>query len=195
MILTQRLDAAIKRAAQLHRNQVRKDIARTPYITHLVAVATLVASATDDEDTIVAGLMHDSLEDVPGYTYDSLVDDCGERVAEIVSHVTEPLDANKSEDEQLPWLTRKEAYLNVLKEGGEAAALVSLADKIHNTESYIDDFHNEGEAYKERFGSSLQNRVWFHDEVFKHVSSMLGDEHHLVKRFKTSMDIFRSLSV
>ena len=150
MNLTPRINNAIKLAAHLHRNQTRKDANKTPYISHLVSVALIVATVTDDEDSIIAGLMHDSLEDVPGYTYDQLVKDCGVRVADIVTHVTEPLDANKQDDEQLPWLERKEAYLSNLRSGGMEAAIVSCADKIHNTESsrkrdsIVERCHSEG---------------------------------------------------
>jgi (p)ppGpp synthase/HD superfamily hydrolase len=120
--------------------------------------------------------------------------DCGERVAQIVSHVTEPLDANKSEDEQLPWLTRKEAYLEALRGGGIESALVSLADKIHNTESFVRDFTKEGEVYARRFGSSIKNRIWFHEQVLTIVEVKLGNEHALIVRFKEVMEIFYKMS-
>ena len=91
---TPSLDEAIKLASHLHRNQTRNDNNKTPYISHLMSVAMILTHVTDDKDIVIAGLMHDSLEDVPHYTYDMLVEDCGKRVADIVKHVTEPLDAN-----------------------------------------------------------------------------------------------------
>ena len=86
MTFSSRLDDAIKLAARLHRDQVRNDNERSPYITHLVSVMVVLSQVTDDEDILVAGIMHDSLEDVPHYTYERLVEDCGERVAKIVHH-------------------------------------------------------------------------------------------------------------
>ena len=183
MNFTPRLDNAIKVASHLHRFQTRNDAKKTPYISHLIAVAILVASATDDEDIIIAGLMHDALEDVPNYTYEQLVLDCGVRVAEIVKHVTEPLDANKEKDEQLPWLERKEAYLQSLKSGGVESALVSTADKIHNTTSFLTDAREEGEMFMSRFGSSIKNRLWFHEEVLAIVTEKLHKDHPLVQEF------------
>ncbi len=194
MIFTPRLDGAIKLASFLHRDQTRFDAKSTPYISHLVSVALIVATVTDDEDSIIAGLMHDSLEDVPGYTYDQLVKDCGARVADIVTHVTEPLDANKQDDEQLPWLERKEAYLSNLRSGGIEAAIVSCADKIHNTESFLMDFKNEGAPYAARFTSSVKNRLWFHEQVLLIAEEKLGAEHSLVKRFKHVTEMFREFS-
>ena len=57
MIFTPRLDEAIKLASRLHRDQVRSDSERTPYVSHLMAVASLLSSVTDDEDIVIAGLM------------------------------------------------------------------------------------------------------------------------------------------
>ena len=194
MNFTPRLNEAIKLAARLHRDQIRNDSKRTPYISHLIAVAILTASVTSDEDIIIAGLMHDALEDVPEYTYDQLMLDCGVRVAEIVKHVTEPLDANKGEDEQLPWLVRKEAYLQNLRSGGEESAIVSCADKIHNTESFLEDTKKDGEVFTVRFGSSVLNRLWFHEQVLAIVTSKLGEDHSLVEQFKNSTLLFRALA-
>lgn len=193
MLFTPRIDEAIKLASRLHRDQSRSDSQRTPYISHLVAVTTILSSATDDEDILVAGLMHDSLEDVPNYTYDMLVADCGERVAEIVKHVTEPLDASKASDQQLPWLTRKEAYLTVLKSGGAESAMVSCADKIHNTESFIRDIEREDGIFASRFGSSARNRLWFHEQSLAIVTEKLGDAHPLVIQLEASTARFRDL--
>ncbi len=194
MLLTPRLDEAIKLASRLHSSQVRKDNAQTPYISHLVGVAMLISSVTDDEDIIIAGLMHDSLEDVPNYTYEQLVLDCGQRVADIVSHVTEPLDANKADNQQLPWLVRKEAYLEHLRSGDIESAIVSSADKIHNTESFVCDFKKEGDSYAARFHSSIKNRLWFHEQVLTIVEVKLGNEHALVARLKEATEVFCKMS-
>lgn len=194
MQLTPRLNEAIKLSSHLHRNQNRKDEFNTPYVSHLYSVAALISSATEDEDIIIAGLMHDSLEDVPHYTYDDLAKDFGERVAQIVLRVTEPLDANKGEDDQLPWLERKQAYLNVLREGGAESAVVSAADKIHNTESFIIDMKTQGEAFTSRFSSSLRNKIWFHEEALTIIREKLGEEHSLVKRLVLCTEEFKQLA-
>lgn len=193
MILTSRLNNAIRLASRLHRTQTRRDRERTPYISHLYAVATLIGQVTEDEDIVIAGIMHDSLEDVPGYTYSNLVSDCGERVAEIVKHVTEPLDANKESHDQLPWLERKEAYLINLKEGGTESAIVSAADKIHNTESFLEDLRREGQEFLSRFESSLENKMQFHERVLTIVEEKLGLDHPLVSRLRRANEELRGL--
>ncbi|MEK7182016.1 MAG: HD domain-containing protein, partial [Patescibacteria group bacterium] len=64
MFLTPQIDKAIQRATVLHHGQERKGTG-APYIVHPYAVAFLLAHYTDDEDVIIAGLLHDVLEDVP----------------------------------------------------------------------------------------------------------------------------------
>jgi (p)ppGpp synthase/HD superfamily hydrolase len=193
MTFSPRINEAIKLASHLHRHQTRKDLNSTPYASHLFSVAMILSTVTDDEDVIIAGLMHDSLEDVPHFTYDMLVEACGARVAEIVQHVTEPLDANKQDNEQLPWLTRKEQYMENLRNGGKESALVSAADKIHNTESLLHDTEEDGEVFLSRFASSLRNRLWFHEQVLLIVEEKLGKDHVLVSHLRLCTQDFKNL--
>jgi hypothetical protein len=72
---------------------------------------------------------------------------------------------------------------------------VSSADKIHNTESFLRDFEKEGESYGRRFGSSIKNRIWFHEQVLTVVTEKLGADHALVAHFRGDMEKFRLLEV
>ena len=193
MIFSPRIDETIKLASKLHREQIRKDADHTPYISHLVSVSMMLRDVTEDEDIIIAGLMHDSLEDVPNYNYENLKSDCGERVAEIVKFVTEPLDANKLENEQLPWLSRKEEYLKNIKLGGKESAMVSASDKTHNTESFLRDVAKEGDIFIKRFGGSLKNKLWFNEKVLEIIEEKLGKEHLLTKRLFLCTEQFKNL--
>jgi (p)ppGpp synthase/HD superfamily hydrolase len=193
MITSQRIVQAISLAAHLHRNQTRRDHNKTPYISHLVSVAMLLRDVTEDEDIIIAGIMHDSLEDVPGYTIERLKEDCGDRVADIVYHVTEPLDADKESVDQLPWLQRKQLYLERLREGGEASALVSCADKVHNAESFFQGMQEEGDQFTKQFFGSLKNMAWFHREVFAVVKEKIDENNPLLQRFESTTNKFATL--
>ncbi len=186
MNFTPKINEALRLASRLHRDQVRKDKEHTPYISHLVAVAMILSEATDDEEIIMAGLLHDALEDAPNYTYENLVADCGARVAEIVKHVTEPLDANKAEEDQLPWLFRKESYLNNLRSGGKESAMVSASDKLHNTDSLIFGITHEQEEFLSRFHSSLRNKLWFHQQVLLIIEEKLSKDNILVSKLSLS---------
>jgi (p)ppGpp synthase/HD superfamily hydrolase len=120
----------ISLASRLHRDQFRYDKFKTPYITHLVGVGFLLSSVTKDENIIKAGIMHDSLEDVPEYDYEDLVLDCGTVVADMVLDVTE--------EKSLPYMERKQKYIDHLKSASIDSIIISVADKYYNLLSYKD---------------------------------------------------------
>ncbi len=155
------IEQAIRAAAVLHKNQVRKGQVPYPYITHLFAVAMLVADYTNDEDTIVASLLHDTLEDTD-YTAEELEDDFGGGVKEIVCTLTEPTlvsQDRKSIEEQ------KKTYIRQLREGSERALIVLAADKIHNMRSVVEEYYDNHPAFIADFGSSLDERIIMYQEM------------------------------
>ena len=70
---------------RLHSGQLRKS--GEPYIIHPIAVSFILANFGMDTETIIAGLMHDVVEDTP-YTREQLVEDFGEEIALLVDGVT-----------------------------------------------------------------------------------------------------------
>ncbi len=195
MILTPRISSAIELAARLHREHTRRDSLRTPYITHLISVMLIVSEVTDDEDTLIAALMHDALEDVTGYTVEMLAQDTSEKVAMIVSHVTEPHVPASPEFLQLPWLERKQAYIENLKSGPMESGLVSAADKLHNLSSLIRDYKAEGDVFLSRFHGSLKNQLWFYEEVIKVIATKVPEDNILLTRLaalhKEALEYFK----
>lgn len=181
MILTRRLQYGINEAARLHRDQHRKDSRKTPYITHLVGVMILLSSVTHDEDVLIAGLMHDSLEDVPDYTPEKLEETFGPRVKDIVLGVTE---FHKLQGDKVPWKVEKDAYLQNLRDASDESVLVSLADKIQNTRGYIALLTTELENMHHHFGSDHSGRLWFHKEVLAIGEERLGSDHTLVAELR-----------
>lgn len=186
MILTHRLQEAINEASRLHRDQIRKDNLKTPYITHLVGVMILLSSATHDEDVLIAGLMHDALEDVPDYTAEQLEQTFGQRVLDIVLGVTEEFKLKG--DAPPSWKVEKLHYLETLKKATDESLLVSLADKIQNTRSYIELLRVEGVGILASFGAGHDERIWFHTEVLHLGVERLGDDHILVEELQSELD-------
>jgi len=123
---------AASRAAEWHREQRRKDHAKTPYINHLLEVASLLATATGDSDPsrIVAGLLHDSIEDA-GVTRQMVAEEFGEDVAQMVWEVTD--------DKNLPKLERKRLQVEHAPLHSRRVQWLKLADKISNLRSLRDD--------------------------------------------------------
>ncbi len=126
---TPRLHRALDLAALAHNGQVRKDPGLAiPHVAHVCGVAFLLAGHGFEEDVVVAGLLHDVLEDSPRFEPELRA--FGDRVHAIVRQVSE---AAKG----APWRERKVRYANALRDAWPEAKAVSCADKIHNMQSIL----------------------------------------------------------
>ena len=155
------IEQAIRAVAVLHKDQVRKGSVPYPYITHLFAAAMIAADYTDEEDIVVATLLHDTLEDTE-YTESELREDFGGPVADIVHTVTEPK-ADKSDPDAV--IAQKKQYLKQIKEGSEAALVVVAADKIHNMRSIVEEYFDDHSGFLADFGGALQERIKMYQEI------------------------------
>ena len=155
------IEQAIRAASVLHKDQVRKGSVPYPYITHLFAVATIVSDYTDDEDTIVAALLHDTLEDTD-YTERELEEDFGGSVKEIVLSLTEPKPENP---DMKDFSFQKKGYINKLKDASERALVIAAADKIHNMRSIVEEYLDDHTAFLANFGTNLTDRVLMYQEI------------------------------
>jgi guanosine-3',5'-bis(diphosphate) 3'-pyrophosphohydrolase len=108
-----------------HRNQFRKS--GDPYITHPLAVATILAELGMSQATIVAALLHDTVEDTE-YTLDVLRGDFGDEVAALVDGVTK-LDKVKYGDAATAETVRK---MVVAMARDPRVLVLKLADRLHN---------------------------------------------------------------
>lgn len=176
-----RIEQAIRAAAVLHQGQNRKGRAPYPYVTHCFAVACILADYTTDEDTIIAGLLHDTLEDTD-YTSEELESDFGARVRDIVLGVTEDRDVTV-------WTERKESYFSSLKNAPQESFMVSVADKIHNMRSVVEEYHADHAGYMRDFGGTLEERLAHYErlsELFavKVSSDIIREFNHVFDEFK-----------
>lgn len=165
VVLTPRLVAALDTAILGHNGQKRKGSA-TPYVVHPFGVAEIVANYTDDEDTIIAGLFHDVLEDVPEEVYSEadMQEEYGQTVVSRVKHVSE--EKTSDDGQELPWRTRKMSYIEHLQSLQDPGALlVSAADKIHNLGSMIDDYHENGAGLWGKFKAPKEDQLWNYQTI------------------------------
>lgn len=146
MFLTDQIFRAIERATELHDGQTRR-VNGLPYIVHPYAVGFLLAHFTDNEDVIIAGLLHDTLEDVPSYTREMLETEFGPEVARLVSEVTEDnaiYDEHPELSHQDRVRLKKQDYLERLMDDSEGALMIAAADKICNTRSFLGEYEKYG---------------------------------------------------
>jgi guanosine-3',5'-bis(diphosphate) 3'-pyrophosphohydrolase len=113
--------------AAAHAGQLRRS--GEPYITHPVAVAMVLAEQKVDVETLVAAILHDTIEDTP-LTHGQLAAEFGETVAELVDGVTK-LDKLKFQDRQE---AAAESFRKMLLAMARdlRVILIKLADRLHN---------------------------------------------------------------
>jgi len=147
------IDRAIELAVKAHEQQKRKGT-ETAYIVHPFSVAVILARAGCSDETIAAGILHDTVEDTPVEIH-SIRREFGETVASIVESCSEP---NKT----LPWEERKEHTVKSLKTASLDARLVSCADKLHNLRTIAMDKSTVGDEVWARFnkGKDEQRRYY-----------------------------------
>jgi guanosine-3',5'-bis(diphosphate) 3'-pyrophosphohydrolase len=119
------LERAYDTAAEMHGTQMRKS--GDPYITHPLAVTTILADIGMTEPTLVAALLHDTVEDTP-YTLEQVRADFGEEVAQLVDGVTK-LDKVKYGDSAQAETIRK---MIVAMSRDIRVLVIKLADRLHN---------------------------------------------------------------
>jgi (p)ppGpp synthase/HD superfamily hydrolase len=185
MKITPRLHKAIIFAAKAHDfsspdiRHYRKGT-EIPYITHPFSVASIVADYTDDEDTVIAALFHDIIEDIEvvGFGEKEIRDQFGDNVFELVMHCSQQI-----EDDGRNWKERKLAYLKHLADTPESALLIVTADKIHNLMSILEDFKSVGYEIFDRFNAEKEETLWFYQEVGKVIeaSDLPVESHNTLK--------------
>lgn len=120
------VERALGIALEAHAGQYRKG-GGAPYAIHPLHVAILLARWGLDEELIVAGLLHDVVEDCEGWTQERIEAEFGPHVAAIVAELTE--------DKTRSWEERKAAGIAKVAGMSPQAASVKAADQIHNLHS------------------------------------------------------------
>ncbi|NCT90892.1 bifunctional (p)ppGpp synthetase/guanosine-3',5'-bis(diphosphate) 3'-pyrophosphohydrolase [Cellulomonas sp. APG4] len=123
------LDRAYGVAEKAHRGQLRRS--GDPYITHPVAVATILADLGMTPPTLAAALLHDTVEDTD-YSLDDLRRDFGEEIAMLVDGVTK-LDKVTYGDAAQAETVRK---MVVAMSRDIRVLVIKLADRLHNARTW-----------------------------------------------------------
>ena len=122
-----RIRAAYDTACMAHSGQKRRD--GSPYVTHCVAAADISVDIGLDEDSIIAALLHDVIEDT-NLTHADIARQFGEPVADIVEGVTKltRVQYTSKEDEQMENL--RKMLMAMAKD--IRVILIKIADRLHN---------------------------------------------------------------
>lgn len=157
MIYTTKIHKAIKFATKTHevyQKQKRKgkDIA---YVVHPLTVGIILSQASASEDVIVAGILHDTIEDSTDekkVTVEMLEKRFGTHVAQSVLSVTET-------DRTLSWEDRKRHALEHIHTFSHDSLLIKSADVLANGTELIDDHVHCGDEVFDRFTASKDEMI------------------------------------
>lgn len=169
-----RINHAFAFAAKHHDQQVRKGT-RLPYLTHPANVAVILTRYGQDEDTVVAGILHDVIEDCvrDGYTAEMLDERIAEKfgtpVLQTLLEVTER--RHDEEGVELSSDDRKGEFLSRLAAASTPARWVCAADLTHTGSALLTDLRRTSypETIWSRFAAGRDGTVrWYrlvHDRL------------------------------
>lgn len=154
------MNKAIIFAAEAHSTQYRKgtDI---PYIIHPLEVGVIASTMTDNDETVAAAYLHDTLEDTE-VTKEILIAEFGERVAELVAAESE--NKRDGQEEIRPWETRKQETVKHLKNCNDIdVKIIALSDKLANIRAIYRDYCAIEEKLWDRFNQHDPAKIkWYY---------------------------------
>lgn len=169
-VLYEKLNEAIKFATDCHAGQLRK-MANTPYILHPMEVAAIISTMTSDENVIIAGMLHDTVEDC---NVDPLLirERFGSRVFALVQSETEDKLSDRPPAET--WMERKEESLLMLHYTRDRdVKILWLADKLSNIRSFHRAHLQMGDAvWKGLNQKNPKMHEWYYRTIAQNLSEL-----------------------
>ncbi len=172
-----RINHAFAFAAKHHDQQVRKGT-RLPYITHPANVAFILARYGQADDTVVAGILHDVIEDCvrENWTREMLEERIGEKFGTTVLETVLMVTHRKVDDDgnELDKQEKKADYLLRLAQASDSARWVCAADKIHNASSVLADLRRtvDPESVWGRFSVGKEGTIRWYRAVHERLKEL-----------------------
>lgn len=149
--------------------------------SHALSVAWIAADFGFDEDTVVAALLHDTLEDTDLAPH-VIEERFGAAVLRMVQDVSEP-------PRPMRWRVRKLAYLRQLRETPRFGALaIASADKIHNLSKMTDGIEARGAAFLDAFHAGPDEMRWYQNAVYDLAAARW--RHAILEEHRRRLDAF-----
>lgn len=168
--MTGLFERALCFAAERHAGQKRK-ACDGPYFLHPMEVATIVGTMTDDEETLAAALLHDTVEDA-GVTLEEIRALFGKRVSLLV--MTETEDKRPDLPEVMTWRIRKEETLGILQNTKDLSVkMMWLGDKLSNIRSFAREYRKKGDKLWQSFNQkNPEKQAWYYMRIADALSEL-----------------------
>lgn len=156
-----RVDDALRFAIEAHEGHRRK-VSGIPFVIHLTDVMKFLVYDRADEDVVIAGILHDTIEDTE-VSAGKLEERFGARVRELVEFCTEPGNSTAASLDALKrsWEERKRSIISACEGAEHDELLIELADKLSNLSSLRDDLTMDGEAVWNHFHADKGSQEWY----------------------------------
>lgn len=169
------LDYAIYFATKAHNGQKRKSDPEVDMIFHPFTVGMLLMKYGASENAVIAGILHDVIEDTK-YTREDVEKEFGREILSIVEEVTEK--------KELPWKERKIEAIERIKTSSMEGKLVECADKISNLETMHSIYLEIGDKLWDSFKKPKEEQKWYYTEMYKAVLENVEKSNILFKRYE-----------
>lgn len=149
------LEKAIAFAMDAHMGASRKGTNR-PYILHPLETLQILASMNADTNLMIAGVLHDTLEDTNATLLD-IYDRFGVDAAALVNGHTE--------DKRKIWYVRKLTTVSALPSENVRQKALAMADKVANMRNMLIDYKRIGDELWDRFNAPKHMQAWYYSKL------------------------------
>lgn len=181
-IFSEKIQEAIDFADSAHKGQKRK-VSNLPYVVHPLGVALILARLKTPEEIIVAGLLHDVIEDC-GVVLEEISEKFGTNVARIVDDLTE-------KNKNLPWETRKQKAIEHISEMKKDSLLVKSADILYNLSDIKRNFETYGDQVFKYFNAPKEKQLERYEKLIKALDKKM-EKNPLLPEIKKSFRLFKT---
>ena len=150
--LTARFDEAVAYASALHRGETRRD-GRTPYLAHLLGVASIVLADGGSEDAAIAALLHDAVrhpDDIP------ILNEIRRRFGAHVEELVLGCSDHDPAHDRPAWEVRKAQHVAKLHDVELDVLRILLADAAYNARELLVDHSRVGDAVFDRYSAGTR---------------------------------------
>lgn len=149
---------AIHTALKAHDKQVRK-LDNDLYIAHPLEVGIELARNGFSDELIIAGILHDTLEDTP-LTLNEIEMQFGDVVSRYVDFCSE---RNKTDS----WKTRKINYIEHLRSAPVDVLYIVCVDKLTNIKSIYRHLESQGDLIWQKFNAGFEEQKWYYHAILE----------------------------
>lgn len=170
-----------------HQGQMRK-CGLIPYVAHLFDVAGIMLDNRLSENLVIAGLLHDVIEDT-AYGEEDICKLFSPQQGEAVMHI---IMADTEINKEAPWEERKQETINYAKQTDETDGLLLIcADKISNLTSMADSLENSGDLMWAYFHSPKEKQIWYYETLYQIFEEKLSNYEYMLKRYFNLLSLIR----